>query len=402
MTNITVIDSVMGSGKTNYAIQYMNEASPLDRFIFVTPFKSEITRIRENVKDRNFLEPLHIDGGPKMTHLKQLIAIGADIATTHELFSRADDELIELLEQSCYTLILDEVMDIVSDVPIKKADIRRLIQNGDVKLNTDTMQVEWTGDPNDDSRYRDIRELAQAGNLYLFRDNFMVWAFPPAVFKAFPRAYILTYLFKCQMQKYYFNIYGFEYDFKAVEKVGDRYELVEYDVRRENREQLRALITVYEGKLNDVGSGNGALSQSKLRNYDADTLKKIRDNTSNFFRRYADNAKAADVYISTLKEVEPSLSPRGYKGCFIAHNARATNEYADRRAVAYLLNRYMNRTKLTFFQENGEKVEEELYAVSELVQWIFRSRIRKGEPIHAYIPAQRMRDVLEKWANYEI
>ena len=169
-----------------------------------------------------------------------------------------------------------------------------------------------------------------------------------------------------------------------------------------NREQLRALITVYEGKLNDVGNEKGALSQTKLRNYDADTLKRIRDNTSNFFRRYADNAKAADVYISTLKEVEPSLSPRGYKGCFIAHNARATNEYADRRAVAYLLNRYMNRNKLTFFQENGEKVEEELYAVSELVQWIFRSRIRKGEPIHAYIPASRMREVLEKWANYEI
>jgi hypothetical protein len=402
MTEIMVVDAVMGSGKTQWAIQQMNEAGPMDNFIFITPFLSEVARIKESVTDRVFVEPTIFNDTSKLDDLKRLIASNRDIVSTHALFSRADDEVVELLEQSNYTLILDEVFDVVESVSIKAADIKRLQSNGDIVINENTMQVDWTGDAQDNSRYRDIRELAQAGNLYLFRGSFMVWAFPPAVFRAFPKAIVLTYLFKCQMQRYYFDMFNLKYDYKGVHKVDDKYELCEHDVKQECRAELYALIEVYEGKMNDVGRGKFALSQAKLKKYDVDTLDKIRNNTANFFRRYADNAKKADVYLSTLKEVEPFLTPRGFKQSVIPHNARATNEYADRRAVAYLINRFMNRDKAAFFQDNGINVNEDLYAISELVQWLFRSRIRNGEPIHAYIPAERMRGLLESWANYEI
>lgn len=403
MTNITVIDAIMGAGKTQYAIQHMNEASPLSNFIFITPFLSEVERIKESVTNHVFVEPTVYNGTSKLEDLKRLVANNRNIVSTHALFSKADDELIELLEQGGYTLILDEVMDIVESVPIKKADIRRLQSNGDIVIDEKTMRVEWTGDPEDNSRYRDIREYAQAGNLYVFRGSFMVWTFPPAVFRAFPNAVVLTYLFKCQMQRYYFDMYNLEYTLKAVKKVGDRYELCEHDVKAENREYLRSLITVCDNeKLNAVGKGKFALSQAKLKKYDVEILKQIRNNTRNFFMHYADNAKKDDVYISTLQEVEKPLAPRGFGTRFIPHNARATNKYASCRAVAYLINRFMNKEKMSFFQDNGVKVDEDLYALSELVQWLWRSRIRNGEPIHAYIPSERMRELLDKWARYEI
>lgn len=402
MTEITVIDAIMGSGKTQYAIQTMNEASPLENFIFITPFLSEVERIKTSVTAHQFVEPTIYNGTSKLEDLKRLVANNRNIVSTHALFAKADDELIELLEQSNYTLILDEVMDIVEGVPIKQADIRRLQSNGDITIDEQTMRVEWTGDPEDNSRYGDIREYAQAGNLYVYRGSFMVWTFPPAVFKAFPKAIVLTYLFKCQMQRYYFDLFGLAYESKSVEKDGDKYKLCDYDPKNERRDELRALIDVYEGKLNDVGKGKFALSQSKLKKYDGDVLESIRNNTANFFRRYADNAKKDDVYLSTLKEVEPSLTPRGFKQSVIPHNARATNEYAERRAVAYLINRFMNRDKAAFFQDNGVSVNEDLYALSELVQWLWRSRIRNGEPIHAYIPSERMRQLLDAWSNYEI
>lgn len=401
MTEITVVDAVMGTGKTQWAIQHMNEAGPTDNFIFITPFLTEVARIKESVKDRTFVEPTIFNDTSKLDDLKRLIASNRDIVSTHALFSRADDEVVELLEQSGYTLILDEVFDVVESVSIKSADIKRLQSNGDIVINAD-MRVDWTGDSQDNSRYRDIRELAQAGNLYLFRGSFMVWTFPPAVFRAFPKAIVLTYLFNCQMQRYYFDMFGLKYDYKGVQKVGDRYELCTHDVKQERRAELFALIEVYEGKMNDVGRGKFELSQAKLKKYDIATLDQIKNNTANFFRRYADNAKKNDVYFSTLKEVEPFLTPRGFKTSLIPHNARATNAYAERRAVAYLINRFMNRDKAAFFQDNGISVNEDLYAISELVQWLFRSRIRNGESIHAYIPSERMRGLLERWANYEI
>ena len=41
--------------------------------------------------------------------------------------------------------------------------------------------------------------------------------------------------------------------------------------------------------------------------------------------------------------------------------------------------------------------DENLYALSCLIQWIFRSRIRDGEKIEVYIPNLRMRSLLIDW-----
>ena len=44
---IKIIDSVMGSGKTTYMINYMKN-NPNKKFFVVTPFLSEIERIGKN------------------------------------------------------------------------------------------------------------------------------------------------------------------------------------------------------------------------------------------------------------------------------------------------------------------------------------------------------------------
>jgi hypothetical protein len=42
-------------------------------------------------------------------------------------------------------------------------------------------------------------------------------------------------------------------------------------------------------------------------------------------------------------------------------------------------------------------MDKEAYALSEMVQWIWRSAIRKGEDIWIYIPSRRMRTLLQDW-----
>jgi len=39
------------------------------------------------------------------------------------------------------------------------------------------------------------------------------------------------------------------------------------------------------------------------------------------------------------------------------------------------------------------------YALTELIQWVWRSRIRKGEPITVYLPSMRMRRLFEEWLH---
>ena len=50
-----------------------------------------------------------------------------------------------------------------------------------------------------------------------------------------------------------------------------------------------------------------------------------------------------------------------------------------------------------YFEDRGIKVQEDLHALSEMVQWIWRSQIRRGDPITVFIPSERMRSLLIDW-----
>ena len=129
---VVVIDSMMGTGKTSYAIQLMQEAPSNQKFIYVTPFLDEVQRIKSEVTNRDFKEPNIKHGrGTKLESLKKLIANGNDIATTHALFAMVDDELMQLLEWENHTLIIDEEMEVISILStLKKDDIPVLLDSG--------------------------------------------------------------------------------------------------------------------------------------------------------------------------------------------------------------------------------------------------------------------------------
>ena len=68
----------------------------------------------------------------------ELIKQNKNICTTHQLFSYADDELLDLLDSLDYELILDEVMTVVSPLNISKTDAEKiLIKECFIKINDD-------------------------------------------------------------------------------------------------------------------------------------------------------------------------------------------------------------------------------------------------------------------------
>lgn len=404
MDKIKVIDSIMGSGKTSWAIQYMSEASLLNKFIYITPYLAEVERIKENC-GRDFVEPNNNnEEGSKMRSLKELIVDGKDIVSTHSLFQTADDELLELLTDSGYTLILDEVMDVIDKASVTQRDISDLQRLEHIRIENN--RVIWQCDDYDvNARYYDIMKLSKAGNLFYHRGRFLIWAFPPRIFQAFDDVYVMTYLFDGQIQRYYFDLYQFEYEYFSVRHDGEQYRIVDYNKKAERREELFELIELYEGNLNDVGERTHAFSATFLRNMTAEKEDEVRRNLYNYFRNIT-KAKGGEILWTTVKgdndSVRKSLAGRGYSRSFLQCNARATNEYQERWALAYVFNRYMNPIERAFFEDNGITVNQEALAVSDLLQWVYRSRIRNDKSIKLYLPSKRMRNLLKRWANYEI
>jgi hypothetical protein len=107
------------------------------------------------------------------------------------------------------------------------------------------------------------------------------------------------------------------------------------------------------------------------------------------------------VMWTCLKDFEGKLAPSSAKKQYVSLTARATNDYIDKEVCIYLANRFINPVEKQFFQSRGvNDIDEALWA-SELIQWLFRSRIRRGEPIDLYIPSSRMRELLEGFLNGE-
>jgi len=50
-----------------------------------------------------------------------------------------------------------------------------------------------------------------------------------------------------------------------------------------------------------------------------------------------------------------------------------------------------------FFTMNNISVDEDGFALSEMLQFIWRSAIREGKDIWVYIPSIRMRNLLKQW-----
>ena len=52
-----------------------------------------------------------------------------------------------------------------------------------------------------------------------------------------------------------------------------------------------------------------------------------------------------------------------------------------------------------FFIDKNVTIDEDTWALSELLQWVFRSAIREHKEINIYIPSKRMRELLLEWLN---
>lgn len=412
MTRFNVIDSLMGSGKTQYVIQYVNAAPEDMKFIYITPYLDEVERFKTNVTSREVFEPSTANReGTKLEGLKVLIRGGFDIASTHALLQTADREVVELLQENNYHLIIDEALDVIETVDNMTAQDIQILKSLSGLIETDEKgAVKWCDDQvGKDSVYQVIYLLANAGTLYVVNDVAFVKIFSDEILRSFETVTVCSYLFKYSQMRMYYDMLDIEYTTHSV-KYNDAagvYELIEYNPLREDRKTLYQLMNVYEGKYNDNLS-DIKLSSSKLRSYPdfpqgREKLDAITSAVRQFFRAFKDDKEGA-CYWTTLECMYDYIRPQGYKSddCKISLNARATNQYSDGYCMAYIYDRYPNPVIKQFFTSNGVEYDSDGWAVADVLQWIYRGRIRNGKDIQLFMPAKRMRKILKQWSKYEI
>ncbi len=125
-------------------------------FIYCTPFLDEIDRVRKACGNYSrFDEPLPYTGS-KLDNFNELLADGKDIAVTHTTFLNATQETLDLIRTGNYTLVIDEVLDVVTDFnkvqtvesatrqTVTKGDIAFLLERGIIEIADDNLVI-WCG-----------------------------------------------------------------------------------------------------------------------------------------------------------------------------------------------------------------------------------------------------------------
>ena len=383
----------MGSGKTEWAIKYMN-AHPNKRFLYISPFIKEYERVKERCTD--FHIPLK-DGGKKIDHIKEQIKNNLNIASTHALFGYFDDECIQLIKNSNYTLIMDEVLEIVELLGINKTQLYILKNSGAInidKKNRATWSDKYQKYQNDNLEL--LRTISKQNNIFEICGETLMWIFPPEVFAAFDEVYLLTYFFESNIMYNYFKVNHLEYIKKSVRdgKLVDFYcpDLSKY----------KDLIHIYDGKLNtNIKQNRTTFSLNWYNNpNNAKDVEKMKRNIYNWFRNISGSQYNERMWTS-FNEHREILKNKGYTKNYVVNNCRSTNDYMNRSALAYTINRFYNPMLIKYFSQMGYPLNQDLFALSEMIQWIWRSRIRNDQPINIYVPSNRMRGLLKTWLNKE-
>lgn len=402
---VRVCDAIMGSGKTSATIGYIN-AHPEKKFLYITPYLPEAERIKNNCPQADFVEPS--DRIPeflfsKAMHTLGLIQQGRNITSTHQCLMYYTPETIKLLKENGYCIIIDEEVTVLqADKQIAYSDIQLAIDAGYV-YEAAPDEYRRTDKPYDGGVFSHMFRLMASRPLVYNKSKqngcVWYWLFSKELLEAVDDVFVLTYLFKNSEMDLFMQINNIPYVNIGIRRTegggyifSDKPEYVPDYVYR-----LKDMIHIDDGqRINSVGDMKHALSMNWYKSK-TDGVNQVRRNLMNYFQKRSGDIPAQERMCGTYKEYWGRIRGKGYWNSSVVFNAKATNQFSHCRALAYPINLFANGDIVHYYASKGVIFDNDHYALSTMIQWIWRSAIRNGEEIILYLPSKRMRDLLTEW-----
>lgn len=394
---IKICDSIMGSGKTTAAIRFMNE-HPERRYIYITPYKSEADRIQRACPELRFKRPKY----QVISHSTDLIRSGQNIATTHQAFKLYTPEIKQYIKENGYTLIVDESIELLEELNFSAGDLKTCERAGYVTVKDNNVQLVDDGYDGDQQEYRQFFRTIRCRDLMTFADGsntLYYWLLPLDLITSFVDVVVMTYMFEGQELSYLLKMNGMKYDYIYLDE--DEQGTYFSENGCYTPEYVKHIIekvhVLDHKKMNAIGETDYSLSKTWYeKEASSDKIESLKNGIYNFFRNLYPSDADERMWSSYLN-AKALLRGKGYSNGFVPFNARAENRYANKNTLVYAVNIYMHVGRKLYFKANGIDVDEDMYALSTMVQWIWRSAIRNGGDINIYIPSRRMRELLIGW-----
>lgn len=247
-----------------------------------------------------------------------------------------------------------------------------------------------------------LYHLAKADALYVVDGTFYLWCLPPELVTSGRTITIYSYLANGALMLAYLRRLGVQF-----EHVRD---LVAERRFRETAKKLIAIKTIrsLEGM---SFSYTGQTTKKESKEERSKRAKKVAKALMNIRQRELADTPLETVMITCAKEnwFHKPGSERSKAGPYaansrmfnkvnwVANTTRGTNQFIHCRTAIYLWDQHLNPYVRRWLGLGDDRLADDQYAITELIQWLYRTGVRRGEPITVYIPSARMRRLLTSW-----
>ena len=443
-----IVDSPMGIGKSSSLMTYISYNPAYKEDEFVDSLKRTglfndlehkrfiifVSTVKE--RDERFLCRLNAkrpEQPPFHQSILELIRKGENIVTTQSLWGFFNEETIKAFRQSPYpyTAYFDEIPPLFREVVgakqtkdsfgaidhFGKSDVLLMQKDGIILRKGDRLAYNPDSDYNRQSSdykvFDAIKNLGRSCDLYPYGDKqghfTSIIAFVKReLFACFKECWFFSYLTKDSMISQYCVMNHIAMEYYHIEK-GFIRRNPEGKYREDYPRGIERLVILEDKRFNLDESLSKEWYKAARNGKNEEGLKKlqrcfrsaytfmkqqgVRSNTFFFttFTAYQDLLAGDGRHYPTLKR-------------FLPCNAKATNDYSSCTGVAYLCNRIFDVTCTNFLAQQAKetnnpqlKFNNDNYALSELLQFIWRSNVRVADsdkPVYVWVPNKRMRKLL--------
>lgn len=424
MTEFIIYDALCGSGKTTKVKDYLVN-NPNEKFIYISPFLKESYKVagityNEDEKDitpnissltgdivydennpvsaLRFKYPDRNKGrGSKETSLSYLMSKKYNITSTHQLFTHMS--INSLVGADEYTLIIDEALSVYEESNvIGKSEVKKLIDISILYLDEDGITLRfdrdkfgidsnYEGDKVEGTTYESLATMCDLSQLLLIDGKTIIWEMSADMLRKFKKVIICTYLFEGQLFASYLKKHGIEYTIVSFGK---------------KPQDVKHLFNVLDDDhLNSIGADETALSKSffEKQSTKESARNSCRKHLNTVMRKWG--AKTDNRLFTSFKADKNIIGDGRYNKNWLPFNCRATNEYRHVENIAYLVNVFPSPILVKAAHGKDTEFDDDIHALGELLQFLYRGCLREGKPMNIYIPSSRMRKLLFKWLNGE-
>ena len=425
---VEILDGLMGSGKSTSICKWMDELSikePLSKFFYISPLLSEVQedggRIHKQCNHVKFVSPESIGRSSKSEHLLELLKDGVNIACTHSLYLNMNQEHFDVMKDLGYHLIIDEEIGMISGYnQYSQSDCDSLIELGCLSKQESDGMLLWnqnsTSFNNKDHKYHVFKRHVENGLIYACKssNSMMVTQLPIKLLEVAKRIIILTYMFEGNILSSFLKLKGIQYS-----------PFTEVVLNNVDKQEIRDLITLHKPRffrqwkfMDNLPltytwySGNTISKERRITNKDISDITKYIKSV-----KHACGADWKDVIYtfpkcrsmldetSRMSKINPEELKRvdvlQEKRTWLASNTRATNTLSYKWCLIHCYNRYPTQSVMQYLKDYGVEINNDVFALSEMLQWIWRSRIRNQEDIYLAIASYRMRILFCEWLEKE-